>query len=315
MTRRNKMSRSSVEGEQGEPALLRRPLVTKTRLSAQLLAAIGCLNLFLLSVGEAWAQIEGRPTPGGISLPTAATPVGRETQAFYNETLLPIISIIPLFVLALLVYVMWRFSAKNNQTPSKFTHNIPLEVVWTAIPCLILLYIAVPSARLMKHQVEIPAADVTIKVTAAQWYWRYDYPKDQGGGFTLEQRGKADNELQPGDLRMLAVDNEAVVPINEVIKIQLTSEDVIHAFGVPAFAVRMDAIPGRLNETWFKIEKEGVYYGNCYFICGKDHAYMPIAIRAVSRAEYDKWLVDAKKKFASGTNESEPSRITAAAAP
>lgn len=267
---------------------------------SRLVGAIGGSWIGLtLSCGAALAQVEGRPTPGGIGLPAMATPVGVETQQFYNNILLPMITLIPIFVLGLLVYVMWRFNEERNPVASKNHHNVLLEVVWTSIPCLILAGLAFPSLTLLKHQVVVPEASVTIKVTGNQWYWKYEYPQDQGGGFAFEQRGKTDAELQPGDLRMLAVDNEAVVPVGEVVKVQVTASDVIHAFGIPSFAVRMDAIPGRLNETWFKVEKEGIYYGECYFICGKDHAYMPIAIRAVSRPEYEKWLAEAKEKFAS----------------
>ncbi|HXY58221.1 MAG TPA: cytochrome c oxidase subunit II [Methylocystis sp.] len=252
----------------------------------------------LLFAGMAAAQVEGQPAPGGLGLPAMVTPVGHEAQAFYNLVLLPIITVIALFVLFLLIYVMWRFNENANPVPSKVTHNTALEIVWTLIPVLILVVIAIPSFRLLTHQVEVPPADVTLKVTGNQWYWNWKYPEEQGGGFAFDQMMKPEAELAPGDLRLLAVDNEAVVPVNEVIKVQLTSNDVIHAFGVPSFGVRQDAIPGRLNETWFKIEKEGVYYGQCYFICGKDHAYMPLVIRAVSRPAYEAWLQEAKKKFA-----------------
>lgn len=252
-----------------------------------------------LSTGYALAQTEGAPSPGGIGMAPMVTPVGHETQAFYNGVLMPIISFIALFVLGLLIYVAVKFNETANPVPSKVTHHTWLEVVWTLIPVLILLVISVPSFRLLAHQVEIPEAAVTIKVTGSQWYWSYKYPEDQGGGFGFDQIMKPENEidLAKGDLRLLSVDNEALVPVNEVIKVQLTSNDVIHAFGVPSFGVRMDAIPGRLNQTWFKIEKEGVYYGQCFFICGKDHAYMPIVIRAVSRPAYEKWLADSKQKF------------------
>jgi len=263
-------------------------------------AAVAAAAVFpvLLYAGLAAAQVEGQPSPGGIGLPAMVTPVGQETQHFYNVILLPIITFIALFVLGLLIYVMWRFNEQANPVPSKMTHNTVLEIVWTLIPVLILLFIAVPSFRLMAHQVEIPEASVTIKVTGNQWYWSYKYPEDQGGGFGFDQMMKPEADLKPGELRLLAVDNEAVVPVNEVVKVLLTASDVIHAFGIPSFGVRMDAIPGRLNETWFKVEKEGVYYGQCFFICGKDHAYMPIVIRAVSRPDYEKWLADAKQKFA-----------------
>lgn len=265
-------------------------------LSCGALTAVAAFSLTF--AGVAFGQVEGEPTPGGIGLPAMVTPIGHETQAFYNQVLMPIISFIALFVLGLLLYAMWKFNEEANPTPSKITHHTGLEIIWTLIPVLILLVIALPSFRLMAHQVEIPDASVTIKVTGNQWYWSYRYPEDQGGGFGFDQLMKPEADLKPGELRLLAVDNEAVVPVNEVIRVQLTANDVIHAFGVPAFGVRMDAIPGRLNQTWFRIEKEGVYYGQCFFICGKDHAYMPIAIRAVSRPDYEKWLAEAKQKFA-----------------
>ena len=266
-------------------------------LSRSALATAAALPV-LLYAGLAFAQAEGQPSPGGVGLPAMVTPVGHETQAFYNGVLMPIISVIALFVLGLLMYVVWKFNEQTNPVPSKLTHHTWLEVIWTLIPVLILLFIAIPSFRLLAHQVEIPEASVTIKVTGNQWYWSYKYPEDQGGGFGFDQMMKPEAELKPGELRLLAVDNEALVPVNEVIKVQLTSTDVIHAFGIPSFAVRMDAIPGRLNQTWFKVEKEGVYYGQCFFICGKDHAYMPIVIRVVSRPEYEKWLAESKQKFA-----------------
>jgi cytochrome c oxidase subunit 2 len=267
----------------------------KARRTAAGLAAAAAVVIFS---GFASAQVEGTPTPGGIGLPAMVTPVGHETQAFYNGILMPIISVIALFVLGLLAYVVWKFNENANPVPSKLTHHTWLEIVWTLIPVLILIFISIPSFRLLAHQVEIPEASVTLKVTGNQWYWSWKYPEDQGGGFGFDQIMKPEADLKPGELRLLAVDNEAVVPVNEVIAVQLTSSDVIHAFGIPSFAVRMDAIPGRLNQTWFKVEKEGVYYGQCFFICGKDHAYMPIVVRAVSRPEYEKWLVEAKQKFA-----------------
>lgn len=263
--------------------------------AAAILAAVVSLVLFS---GFAMAQVEGQPTPGGVGLPAMVTPVGQETQAFYNEILLPVITVIALFVLGLLIYVVYKFNENANPVPSKLTHHTWLEIIWTLIPVLILIFISIPSFRLLAHQVEIPQPSITLKVTGNQWYWSWKYPEDQGGGFGFDQMMKPESDLKPGELRLLAVDNEALVPVNEVIAVQLTSSDVIHAFGIPSFGVRMDAIPGRLNQTWFKVEKEGVYYGQCYFICGKDHAYMPIVVRAVSRPEYEKWLAEAKQKFA-----------------
>jgi cytochrome c oxidase subunit 2 len=264
-------------------------------------AVVGALLPLLLHAGFAYAQVEGRPTPGGLGLPATVTDVGAETQFFYNVILLPIISFIGLFVLGLLVYVCWRFNEQANPVPSKLTHHTGLEVAWTLVPVLILVFIAIPSFRLLAHQVEIPEPKVTIKVTGNQWYWSFAYPEDQGGGFSFDQFMKTDAELKPeeGDVRLLSVDNEAVVPVGEVIKLQVIASDVIHSFTIPAFTVRIDAVPGRLNETWFKAEKEGVFYGQCSKICGKDHAYMPTAIRVVSKEKYEEWLVEAKQKFAS----------------
>jgi cytochrome c oxidase subunit 2 len=254
------------------------------------------LPLVLLA-GVAWAQVEGQPAPGGVGLPATVTEVGRDTQFFYNGILLPVITFIALSVLGLLLYVSWRFNESANPVPSKLTHHTGLEIAWTLVPILILVFISVPSFRLLTKQVEIPEAKVTIKVTGNQWYWSYKYPEDQGGGFGFDQLMKAEADLEPGDIRLLSVDNEAVVPVNEVVKLQITAADVIHSFVIPAFSIRMDAVPGRLNETWFKADKEGIYYGQCSKICGKDHAFMPSAIRVVSREKYEEWLAAAKKKY------------------
>lgn len=266
-------------------------------LSVGALAAAVALPAVFFA-GLAYAQVEGQPTPGGIGLPATVTDVGRETQFFYNGILLPIITFIALSVLGLLLYVSWRFNEQANPVPSKLTHHTGLEIVWTLIPILILVFIAIPSFRILAHQVEIPESKFTIKVTGNQWYWSYKYPEDQGGGFGFDQLMKPEADLKEGEPRLLAVDNEAYVPVNEVVKLQITAADVIHSFVIPAFGVRMDAVPGRLNETWFRAEKEGVYYGQCSKICGKDHAFMPMAIRVVSREKYDEWLAESKKKFA-----------------
>ncbi len=270
--------------------------VRQHKISRGALALVAALPVVFFA-GLAFAQVEGVPTPGGIGLPATVTEVGRETQFFYNGILLPIITFIALAVLGLLLYVMWRFNEQANPVPSKLTHHTGLEIVWTLIPILILVFISVPSFRLLTKQVEIPESKITIKVTGNQWYWSYKYPEDQGGGFGFDQLMKQEADLQPGDVRLLAVDNEAVVPVNEVVKLQITAADVIHSYVIPAFSIRIDAVPGRLNETWFKAEKEGVYYGQCSKICGKDHAFMPSAIRVVSREKYDEWLAESKKKF------------------
>ncbi len=250
--------------------------------------------------GQAVAAGAGHATPGQMSMQDAVTPIADYIHWFHNGLLLPMCIVISLFVLGLLVYVMMRFNEKANPTPSKLTHHTGLEVAWTVIPIVILVVLAIPSFDLLNKQLRIPAADVTVKVTGKQWYWSYEYPKDQGGGFGFDSlmKPEKDIDLAKGDLRLLSVDNEVVVPVGKVVRMQVTAADVIHSFVVPSFGIRIDAVPGRLNETWFKAEREGIYYGQCSKICGKDHAYMPIAVRVVSEQAYTAWLGEAKKKFA-----------------
>jgi len=251
----------------------------------------------LMMTAQAWAAA-GHADPGQIGLQDPVTPIAHEIDNFYNNLLVPIIFAVSLFVLVLLVYVIFRYNEKANPVPSQLTHHTGLELAWTIIPVLILVVIAIPSFKLLNHQLILPQADITMKVTGHQWYWTYDYPKDQGGGFTFDSYIKTPDELKPGELRQLAVDNEAVVPVGKTIIVQVTSSDVIHSFTVPSFGIRIDAVPGRLNQTWFKAEREGVYYGQCSKLCGQNHAYMPIAFRVVSEDEYQEWLATAKKKFA-----------------
>lgn len=269
------------------------------------LATSSALSLAALTsaAGGAAAAALGRPVPGQIGFQEPATPIAEYIQWFHDALLLPIIVVISLFVLGLLIYVMVRFNEKANPTPSRTTHHTGLEVAWTVIPVLILVVIAIPSFRLLRDQLVIPPADVTVKASGMQWYWKYEYPKDGAGagGFGFDSYMKPENEidLAKGDIRLLSVDNEVVVPVNKVVKVQITAGDVIHSFTVPSLGIRMDAVPGRLNETWFKATKEGLFYGQCSKICGKDHAYMPIAVRVVSEAAYTAWLAEAQKKFAS----------------
>jgi cytochrome c oxidase subunit 2 len=238
----------------------------------------------------------GIAAPGQMGFQTAVTSLAEEIHSFH-DLLLWMCVIISLFVLGLLIYVMVRFNEKANPVPSRTTHSTTLEVAWTIIPVLILVVMAIPSFRILTHQLTLPEADLTIKVTGKQWYWSYDYPKDQGD-FGFDSILKTGADLKEGDIRLLSVDNEAVVPVNKIIRMQITGADVIHSFVVPAFGIRMDAVPGRLNETWFKAEREGLYYGQCSKLCGKDHAFMPIAVRVVSEQNYHAWVADAKKKFA-----------------
>lgn len=261
--------------------------------------SVGSALAALLAASTASADSYGHAEPGQIGFQAPVTDLARYLQWFHNSVLLPIIVAISLFVLALLLYVVWRFNEKANPTPSKTTHHTLLEVAWTVAPVIILVFIAIPSFRLLTMQLTIPDADVTVKVTASQWHWSYGYPKDQGDfSFDSYMKDTADLKPENGDLRLLAVDNEAVVPVNKIVRLQVTSNDVIHSFVVQSFGVRVDAVPGRLNETWFKADREGVYFGQCSKICGKDHAFMPIAFRVVSEDQYKTWLADSKKKFA-----------------
>jgi len=237
----------------------------------------------LVSGGSAFAEL-GQPAPWEFRLQEAATPV-MENITWFHGLLLTIITVITLFVLALLVTVVIKFNARANPEPSRTTHNTLLEVAWTLIPVLILVTIAVPSFRLLFLELDVPKADLTVKATGKQWYWSYAYPDN--GKFEFKQP------------RLLGVDNEMVVPVNKVIRVQTTGADVIHSFAVPSFGIKIDAIPGRLNETWFKATKVGMYYGQCSELCGKDHAFMPIAVRVVSDQDFAAWVEDAKKKFAS----------------
>jgi cytochrome c oxidase subunit II len=242
-----------------------------------------------LTCGTAFAEL-GQPAPWEYKLQGSATEVMDFITAFHNA-LLVVITLITLFVLALLITVVVKFNAKANPVPSRTTHNTLIEVAWTLIPVLILVGIAIPSFRLLFLELDIPKADLTIKATGKQWYWSYAYPDN--GKFEFDSLMAQDK--QP---RLLGVDNEMVVPVNKVIRVQTTGADVIHSFAVPAFGIKIDAIPGRLNETWFKATKTGMFYGQCSELCGKDHAFMPIAVRVVSDQEFAAWVEDAKKKFA-----------------
>ena len=245
------------------------------------------------------AETIGAPVSGQIGFQPPVTEVARDIENFHNVWLMPIITIISLFVLALLVYVVWKFNDKVNPVPSKTTHNTLVEVLWTVLPVLILIVIAVPSFKLLTKELTIPTADMEIKVTGSQWHWSYAYPAEKIG-FDSYIKDQKDIDKSKGDMWMLSVDNEVVVPVNKTVVLDVTAVDVIHSFVVQSFGVHIAAVPGRLNQTWFKADQEGVYYGECSNICGKDHAFMPIVFRVVSQDKYDAWLADAKKKFALG---------------
>jgi cytochrome c oxidase subunit 2 len=266
-------------------------------LSRFYLAAILAV-MALLGAGAAWAGI-GQPSDWQIGPQQAVTPVADQIVGFHTYLLI-VISLITAFVLALLVYVILRFNARANPTPSRTTHNTLLEVAWTLIPVLILLSIAIPSFKYLFFQLNTPKADLTVKATGQQWFWTYTYP-DAKLEFTStmlsdkERKAKLDKDPKADVPRLLSVDNELVVPVNKVVVVQVTGADVIHAWAVPSFGVKIDAIPGRLNETWFKAEREGIYYGQCSELCGKDHAFMPIMVRVVSEQAFTAWVADAAK--------------------
>ncbi len=228
----------------------------------------------------------------------AATPVMERIHGFHN-LLLVIITAISVFVLGLLIYVMWRFSEKKNPNPSKTTHHTLIEVVWTVVPVLILLVIVVPSMRLLYFNDVVEDAEMTIKATGHQWYWSYEYPDH--GNFAFDAYMVADEDLQPGQKRLLDTDNYVVLPVDTTVRVIVTAGDVLHSFAMPAFGVKTDAVPGRLNETWLKIDPEyagTTFYGQCSEICGTGHAYMPIAIKAVTKEEFTAWVEEAKNNFA-----------------
>ena len=219
----------------------------------------------------------------------------RDIVSFHNNLLLPIIIAISVFVLFLMLYACVRFRASANPNPSKRTHNVTVEILWTLIPCLILIVMAVPSFKILYKQDTIPKADLTIKAVGYQWYWGYEYPDENiiFDSYMIEEK-----DLRAGQPRLLAVDNEVVVPVNKVVKVLITANDVLHAWALPAFGVKRDAVPGRINETWFKAEKEGTYYGQCSELCGIKHAFMPITVKVVSEEDYQEWLSEARVKFA-----------------
>jgi cytochrome c oxidase subunit 2 len=276
------------------------------RLSATALI----LGILLASAGVACAGL-GQPTPWEMDLQDSASPVMQDVAGFHFF-LLWVIALISAFVLGLLLICIVRFNARSNPTPSRTTHNTPIEILWTIVPVVILAAIAVPSFRLLFVQLEVPKPDLTVKATGKQWFWSYSYP--DSGNFEFDSMMVQEKDLKPGQLRLLAVDNEMVVPVNKVVHVLVTGADVIHSFAVPSFGIRMDAIPGRVNETWFKATTEGVFYGQCSELCGKDHSFMPIAVHVVNENDFNTWLSSAKQKYAID-NDAGHNALAATAAP
>src|SRR5580704_2098041 len=260
----------------------------KVRAHLTAIAKIGVIaaSAVLASAGVALAQL-GQPAPWQMDLQEAATPVMAQIAGFHYF-LLWVIGAISAFVLALLLIIIVRFNARANPVPSRTTHYTPIEILWTIVPVIILAAIAVPSFRLLFVELDVPTPDLTVKATGKQWFWSYNYPDN--GNFEFDSLMIQEKDLKPGQPRLLTADTDMVVPVNKVVHVLVTGADVIHSFTVPSFGIRIDAVPGRINETWFKATTEGMFYGQCSELCGKDHSFMPIAVRVVSDADFAAWL-------------------------
>lgn len=263
------------------------------KMSALFIIISGLLSASFAFAGE---NDFGISSDWQLDTQAPATDMMANMISFHN-LLLWIIGLVVLFVGVLLLIVIFKFNSKTNPIPAKFTHHTLIEVIWTVVPIMILVVIAIPSFDLLYKQRVIPEPDFTIKVTGNQWYWSYEYPDH--GDLSFDSVLIPEDELKEGQPRLLAVDNEIIVPVNKTVRLIVTASDVLHAWTIPSFGVKIDAVPGRLNEAWFKANREGIYYGQCSELCGKDHAFMPIAVRVVSDEEFAKWLEEAKVKFAS----------------
>ena len=240
---------------------------------------------------------ESLPKDWQLGFNEPATSLMADVISFHSYILLPIIIGISILVLFLLLYISFRFNSNRGHTPSMTTHNTLIEILWTVIPVILLIIIAIPSFRILYTSETIPDSDLTIKAIGNQWYWSYEYPDH--GDFSFDATMLQDHELSSPDLRLLETDTQIVVPVNKVVKLLITSNDVLHAWTIPAFAVKKDAVPGRLNETWFKAEKTGTFYGQCSELCGPKHAFMPINVKVVSQKEFELWIEFAQEEYAS----------------
>ena len=255
---------------------------------------IAASALTLAALGGAATAFAGAPEPWQLGFQVAASPVMERIDSFHN-LLLVITITIAVFVTGLLLYVMVKFNEKANPVPTKTTHNTALEVIWTIVPIIILVVIAVPSFKLLYFMDKTGKPEMTVKVTGSQWLWSYEYPDH--GKFVFDSQMIPDEELKPGQIRLLEVDNRVVVPVDTNIRVLVTANAVIHSWAVPALGIKIDSVPGRMNETWMRITRPGVYYGQCSELCGINHAFMPIAVEAVSKADFKNWLAKAKVKF------------------
>jgi cytochrome c oxidase subunit 2 len=279
-----------------------------------IVGGIATAPLTVFFAAPAWAQdLMGQPTPGGIGLQPAASPLKHQAHFFHDAILMPIITGICLLVLGLLVWVVVRYNKKANPTPAKWSHNTLVEIVWTVLPVMILVGISLFSFRLLFAYHDMPTPDLTVKATGNQWNWAYEYP-DQGVPEFISNMLPEDEAQAQGVPFRLAVDEPIVVPVGKTVRVLVTASDVIHAFALPAFGLKTDAIPGRVNETWFRAEREGVFYGQCSELCGVDHAFMPIQINVVSEAEFAAWVASKGGSMTSATAAEAPGGTAAPAA-
>lgn len=259
-----------------------------TRAMARIGGGVAATALAAFVAAPAWAQdLMGQPTPGGIGLQPAAAPLKHEAIFFHDVVLMPVITIITLLVLALLIWIAIRYNKRANPVPAKWSHNTVIEVIWTVVPVLILVGISLFSFRLLFAYHDMPDPDLTVKVTGNQWNWAYEYP-DQGVAEYISNMTPEDKA--PAHLYRLAADEPMVVPVGKTVRLLVTASDVIHSVGLPAFGLKTDAVPGRVNETWFNAEKTGIYYGQCSELCGVDHAFMPIHVKVVSKDAFAAWV-------------------------
>jgi cytochrome c oxidase subunit 2 len=254
----------------------------------------------------------GQPVSGALGLQPAASQIRRDVIGFHDDILLPIITAIVLLVLVLLITVMVRFNKRANPTPARFSHNTPIEVAWTVIPVLILMFIAIFSFKLLFEEHDMPKPDLTVKVTGRQWNWDYEYPDQKIAAYTSTPMSETDaaNNHVP---YLLASTAPMIAPVGRVVRVQVTAEDVIHSFSVPAFGIKIDAVPGRLNQTWFKADRTGTFYGQCSQLCGVNHAYMPIEVKVVTQPEFDAWVASKKARKPTVVAAAAPATAAAAA--
>ncbi len=262
-------------------------------MRAKALTLLWAISAALMSLVPGTAS--AAPEPWQMHFQPAVTPVMEQVTSFHHFLLIVIVAI-TVFVMLLLLIVIVRFNERANPVPSKTSHNTLVEVVWTVVPVLILVGIAIPSFKLMYFADRTEDAEMTIKAIGHQWYWSYEYPDN--GNFTFDALLVPDEELKPGQLRLLETDNRVVIPVNTKIRLLITASDVIHSFAVPSFGVKLDAVPGKTNETWTEVTQEGVYYGQCSELCGDNHAYMPITVEVVSKEKFAAWVAEAQQKFA-----------------